>query len=82
MLFKEKSALLKQIFIVQENLNIADFSMSNAYLKEQKSALLKENAENIFETKWNQRWFKVSIAQGRVAQGVIVFTLFVCKYII
>ena len=55
MLFKEKSALLKQIFIVQENLNNADFSMSNAYLKEQKSALLKENAENIFETKWNQR---------------------------
>ena len=43
--FKDKSALLKEIFIVQENLNNADFFLSNADLKDQKSALFKENAE-------------------------------------
>ena len=33
-LFKEKLALLKEIFIGQENLNNADFSLSNADLKD------------------------------------------------
>ena len=47
MLFKEKSALLKVIFFGQENLNNADFSLSNADLKDQKSALLEENADKI-----------------------------------
>ena len=58
-LFKEKSELLEEIFIVQEDLNNADFSLS-ADLKDQKSDLLKENAEKIAEIKyiWNQRWFK------------------------
>ena len=46
-LFKEKSALLKEKFIGQENLNNADFSLSNADLKDQKSALLNLNAEKI-----------------------------------
>ena len=45
-LFKEKSELFQEIFIVQEDLNNADFAL-RADLKDQKSDLLKENAEKI-----------------------------------
>ena len=43
--------MLEEIFIVQEDLNNADFSLS-ADLKDQKSDLLKENAEKIAEIKY------------------------------